>query len=642
MTIAYARVSSHDRHEGLERQRQMLALCCSRQVWTAEGIADLCHKASTEATTGCSDLEPLSLRCRSWSFPPGSACVESLRGSIPSHRLKWEILQVKIPILAPGRLWQFRHDPRQRFAALTPLDRVASAVSVLILMYAIYSSVHFALQDDVRHLLTRIADDASYYMTIARNIAAGQGATFDRIHATNGFHPLWLLMLVPLFLLHGAPETMIRVVVLLQAALLGLAYLVFLRVQTRVFSLPTAALSAILFLYFIFLPSINGMESPVLILSLIVLYGYGSRVARSGLTARRAAVLGLILGLVVLARLDMIFLPVALLVWGMRHALIPQTRSRAIAMIAACGIATCTLLVPYLAFNYWKFGSVVPISGQLESSFPHRAHIDTLAAISAAGAANLLSAALAIGLSLWSLTQIRSRRQRSDEFYPTAVAVLAWAIVLHFLYHVLFFKWGMIGWHFIPYPLLPIVWISGLLERGLRSSMTMRTPALYAAIAACMCVGAIARDVTRDWSPLNGAWHTPVYNAAIWARGHTRADAVFAMSDCGHFAFFSQRRTVNLDGVVNDMDFQRTLAQHHLGRYLQDNHVGFLVQHAVHNREDVIAGRYDLLELRFPSHWFDGFSDGIAVRQQSEVYRSSAFFDGHYRSVLVIWSLRSD
>ena len=40
-TIAYARVSSHDQKEDLERQKQVLELYCARQGWTVEVIADL-------------------------------------------------------------------------------------------------------------------------------------------------------------------------------------------------------------------------------------------------------------------------------------------------------------------------------------------------------------------------------------------------------------------------------------------------------------------------------------------------------------------------------------------------------------------------------------------------------------------------
>ncbi len=40
-TLAYARVSSHDQKDDLERQKQVLELYCARQGWTFEVIADL-------------------------------------------------------------------------------------------------------------------------------------------------------------------------------------------------------------------------------------------------------------------------------------------------------------------------------------------------------------------------------------------------------------------------------------------------------------------------------------------------------------------------------------------------------------------------------------------------------------------------
>jgi excisionase family DNA binding protein len=40
-TVAYARVSSHDQKEDLDRQKQMLELFCSKNGWTYEVISDL-------------------------------------------------------------------------------------------------------------------------------------------------------------------------------------------------------------------------------------------------------------------------------------------------------------------------------------------------------------------------------------------------------------------------------------------------------------------------------------------------------------------------------------------------------------------------------------------------------------------------
>jgi hypothetical protein len=526
----------------------------------------------------------------------------------------------------------------------TSLDRTAFAISAVVLAYAVYSCARFALQDDVRYLLVRIADDASYYMTTARNLAAGRGMTFDGIHATNGFHPLWLLTLVVLFLLPETPETMIRLVALLQTILLSLAYLVFWRTQAKLFSPPTATLTGILFVYFVFLPNINGMESALLVLSTTVLYAYGLHVAQTQLNRQRAALLGIILGCVLLARLDMIFIALALLGCLARRCLLEETRSGAATAALVCALATTAVVAPFLAFNYLEFGSVMPISGTLKSTFPHLA-LDgsTVPRMAAMGTANLISAALAVSRSLWAMIRTpRTRLTPVREFHTTSTTIFAWAITLHFLYVVMFMKPGAASWYFATYPLFAIVFVSGPVDRVLNSGAIHTRPSLYAAVAAIMIAAVIIRDQTRDPFPQNGGWHTPVYDAAVWVRQHTPPEALFAMSDCGHFAFFSTRRVINLDGLVNDMNFQRTLAEHRLNQYLRENKVDFLVQHAVHGREDVITGGYGSLILPFESKRFDGQGDSVRVWEQSEVYRSTRFFDGPYPSVLVIWSLRGN
>jgi hypothetical protein len=42
-------------------------------------------------------------------------------------------------------------------------------------------------------------EDGYYYLQIARNAALGHGSTYDGVTPTNGYHPLWMLALVPVF-----------------------------------------------------------------------------------------------------------------------------------------------------------------------------------------------------------------------------------------------------------------------------------------------------------------------------------------------------------------------------------------------------------------------------------------------------------
>src|SRR3989304_8457148 len=44
-----------------------------------------------------------------------------------------------------------------------------------------------------------IRDDAYYYFKVAQNISEGSGSSFDGINPTNGYHPLWLWLCIPIF-----------------------------------------------------------------------------------------------------------------------------------------------------------------------------------------------------------------------------------------------------------------------------------------------------------------------------------------------------------------------------------------------------------------------------------------------------------
>src|SRR5437763_15268387 len=59
-------------------------------------------------------------------------------------------------------------------------------------------------------------EDGYYYFKIAQQLAHGAGSTFDGIHATNGYHPLWLLCLTAVFRIAPRQEAAVSWAILLQ------------------------------------------------------------------------------------------------------------------------------------------------------------------------------------------------------------------------------------------------------------------------------------------------------------------------------------------------------------------------------------------------------------------------------------------
>ena len=111
------------------------------------------------------------------------------------------------------------------------------------------------------------SDDGFYYFKVAENITNGQGVTFDGINPTNGFHPLWMMVCIPIFALARIDLVLPLRLLVLVAALLnaGTAVLIF-RLLRRFITPLTAAASGI---FWAFLPPIhrtvtqNGMESTI-------------------------------------------------------------------------------------------------------------------------------------------------------------------------------------------------------------------------------------------------------------------------------------------------------------------------------------------------------------------------------------------
>ena len=89
-------------------------------------------------------------------------------------------------------------------------------------------------------------DDAYYYFKVAQNISEGHGSTFDGIHPTNGYHPLWLLICIPIFALARFDLILPLRILLIVTGLLQLGTSILLyRLLKGIISTPAAMLAAI-------------------------------------------------------------------------------------------------------------------------------------------------------------------------------------------------------------------------------------------------------------------------------------------------------------------------------------------------------------------------------------------------------------
>ncbi len=120
-----------------------------------------------------------------------------------------------------------------------------------------------------------VRDDAYYYFKVAQNVSEGRGSTFDGINLTNGYHPLWMLVCVPIFALARFDLILpLRLLTLVMAALSAVSGILLFRLLKKTAGEPLAMLAAAFWTLDLGLHDIitqQGMETGLLALAIIFL-----------------------------------------------------------------------------------------------------------------------------------------------------------------------------------------------------------------------------------------------------------------------------------------------------------------------------------------------------------------------------------
>lgn len=246
-----------------------------------------------------------------------------------------------LPSILLGPRWR---DPRHPDLWLLVLLLATLALRVLLLVQPLPWVVS---------MLT--ADDFFYYAQTAFHVAHGHGSTADGGLTThNGYHPLFLWLLVTGFALGLSKATMIFVALSLLAATWLAVVAVAYRIG-RALGGHWSALTA---------PAVLGLNVEF---AKVSLSGFETALAAALLLAvllacveRRAGwVIGLLLGLAGLARLDsgLAAIPVAI-------ALAHQRRWRD--LVLAGGVAAA-VVSPWVLWSWVNFGSPLPLSGVVKA-----------------------------------------------------------------------------------------------------------------------------------------------------------------------------------------------------------------------------------------------------------------------------------
>lgn len=456
-------------------------------------------------------------------------------------------------------------------------------------------------------------DDAWYYFGIARNVADGHGSTFDGINATNGYHPLWLLLCVPAYLAGLDGMAAARALLAGQVVCYVLALVVVADTVDRlVAGWPrlhasrrddvagasrhldrTLVVAWVLFTGnpFVVKMFVNGLESGISVLLYACLLCRYVALPPGGVaaaTSRWRSVTGLLLLLVFLARIDAVLLVVALGLWS-AFELRDRPWREALLPLAELFAPVTTGLFAYLTFNVVVFDTALPVSGLHKRAPLDGARLVTFVV--------LVSLGVALAVRAWQRVhgeggeEPRSRANTRGRFprLQQVTGELGWFTGFSFLllgyYNALQTQQWL--WYYAPLGtfallLLPLA-VADFVESGLveapKNTAAARALAPVQAILLVPLVAAAAIQTPRFADPDLRSIQVTNKRAGEWMDANLPTDAVAASWDAGVVGYFAGRPVVNLDGVVNSFEYYQATRNGTVGPFLAASGVGYVVNH---------------------------------------------------------------
>ncbi len=501
----------------------------------------------------------------------------------------------------------------------------------LLVVLAAAAAVHLAVAVLDFPTLARngfLYDDSFYDFQIARHIAHGDGPSFDGTHLTNGFQPLYVAFLVPMYWVAGSNDTLPIHAALVLSALctVASAYLLY-RILARRAGEMAAILSAGAWAFspIVVRQAANGLETSfaMLMLAATVLFYLDKIRPAERVERRRLVLMGLLAGGCVLARADLSFLVLALCLDFLlvrRSLRAGRSWRREIATAGATCLVVC---IPWMIYGVFAVGSPFPESGRATRFLaiayapffklgPHsmmsdgpsttfvaehfERSIETLKVIPALHPffrgstklgerlhaprateylADAVGIALLAAFAVWWWKRRKSARGRECREFEFLIGFAAMMVAAYstFVFGVFFFLR-----YYYPVYFIGMIFAGLALDDAIAyfQSRSIRVRGLALAGSGVYAVSLLFMGYTSAFRS------TPVYrfyDAARWIKTHTESSDTIGVFQSGAIGYLSGRRVINLDGKVNHEAFA-ALRAGKLSSYVQSAGIDLVMDNA--------------------------------------------------------------
>ncbi|HEY3832589.1 MAG TPA: hypothetical protein VGO03_09875 [Acidimicrobiia bacterium] len=435
-------------------------------------------------------------------------------------------------------------------------------------------------------------DDAYYYFKIAQHVVAGDGSTFDGISHTNGYHPLWLIVLIPVFAIVHSRNAALTVV----KALCGALWIATLwqvgrigraagaSVAMWIGCLPIAIYAALSPRSLPFAGVETGLVLPLLLAAIVPL------VRAAHTAARDEWIAGGWLAIAVLARLDAVYVVGFLALLAAVRATEQRGLRRVLALVRV-GVPGGAVFVADMVVNRIWFGAALTTATRAKTmtpptanNFPLHQYFNDPASMPIIVGVGTASGLVALAALVATRLARGDHARRAPLIRLAEVVAALWlAGALSTLVFDRQSSWALYPWYyyeaFLVLLLGPGVVIAALAPDLRIPSLSRRV--LLIATGATVIAGAVIGSALQ--LDANGSENFLTQNAAAaMALNHVLPkNAVVAMGDrAGVVGYFLDRPVVQLEGIANSNEFLDAVQHGHAHAFLRGEHVAYYIKSA--------------------------------------------------------------
>ena len=427
-------------------------------------------------------------------------------------------------------------------------------------------------------------EDGFYYFKIAQHLAAGSGSTFDGVNPTNGYHPFWLLLLVPLYWFTASPITALSLGVFLQALLFGGTVICVYAIGRLHLTRYGASLAALMWILFTHQVALGGLEFSLQALGVLAsAYFYFRRFIRAVPPFLDYFTLGLLLGLTILARLDTVLLAGIIGLWLVGREIKVGIQATGVRRVVLFSFPLLVVMAGYLLINQLMFGHPFPVSGVVKQSWSaYLLSQDPLFQAYGWAVAKighllwplrhltlmfpfyLILGTLGVAI-LWLVEIVRLRPilwSKNGSLLRLYAPFITFSLVSYLSFFILYHdSVSLSAWYYVVQPWLAAILLATVIDNffwlDYRQASWQRLGGYQVRL---MLLGVIwflipAYTIWRveQWRVADqfGYIPQPLYEGAAWVQTHLPADAVIGAWNAGALGYLSGRQVINLDGLVN-------------------------------------------------------------------------------------------